>query len=105
MEAIVVFCTIPEGKGSDLADKIINERLAGCVNIIGPIKSIYHWQGKVERDVEELLIIKTRKDLFDRLKEFIKLNHPYTVPEIVALKVENINQEYFDWLINETQKF
>lgn len=100
---IVVLCTIPQGKSEELADKIINERLAGCVNIISGLKSIYHWQGKVERDTEDLLIIKTKKELFTDLREFIKRNHPYTVPEIVALNVEEVNKEYLEWLIKETK--
>ncbi len=100
---IVVLCTIPVGKGEELAEKIINSRLAGCVNIINSVKSIYHWQGKVEKDNEELLIIKTREDLFEELKEFIKQNHPYTVPEIVALNVKDVNKEYLEWLIKETK--
>lgn len=100
---IVVLCTITSGKSEELANKIINERLAACVNIISGLKSIYHWQGKVEKDTEDLLIIKTKKELFENLKEFIKNNHPYTVPEIVALKVEGVNKEYLDWLIGETK--
>ncbi|MCX8028688.1 MAG: divalent-cation tolerance protein CutA [Brevinematales bacterium] len=97
---VVVLCTIPTGKGEELADKIINSRLAGCVNIVSGVKSIYHWKGNIERDTEDLLIIKTRKDFFEKLKDFIKANHPYTVPEIVALDVENVNQEYLEWLIS-----
>ncbi|MGB9621215.1 MAG: divalent-cation tolerance protein CutA [Brevinematia bacterium] len=100
---IVVLCTIPYGKSEELADKLINNRLAACVNIISGVKSIYHWQGKVEKDVEDLLVIKTREEIFEELKEFIKKNHPYTVPEIVALEVKNVNKEYLDWLINETK--
>ncbi len=101
---VIVLCTVPSGKGEEIAEKIINTRLAGCINIISNVKSIYHWQGKVEKDSEELLVIKTRKDLFENLKDFIKQNHPYTVPEIVEIEVKNVNQEYLEWLINETQK-
>ncbi|MCS7298906.1 MAG: divalent-cation tolerance protein CutA [Spirochaetia bacterium] len=100
---VVVLCTIPAGKSEELADKIINERLAGCINIIPGVKSIYHWKGNVERDTEDLMVIKTQKILFDKLKEFIKQNHPYTVPEIVAINVENVNNEYLEWLLKETR--
>lgn len=100
---VVVLCTIPTGKSEELADKIINERLAGCINIIPGVKSIYHWKGNVERDTEDLMVIKTQKALFDKLKEFIKQNHPYTVPEIVAISVENVNSEYLEWLLKETR--
>lgn len=101
-DMVVVFCTIPSGKGEELAEKIIVSRLAGCVNIVSNVKSIYHWQGKIERDSEDLLVIKTKKSLFGKLKDFIKRNHPYTVPEIVALNVEDVNSEYLEWLMGET---
>lgn len=100
---IVVLCTIPAGKAEELADKIINERLAGCINIISGVRSIYHWKGNVERDTEDLMVIKTQKSLFEKLRDFIKQNHPYTVPEIVALNVENVNNEYLEWLLKETR--
>ncbi|MFN4244641.1 MAG: divalent-cation tolerance protein CutA [Brevinematia bacterium] len=101
---IVVLCTVPLGKGEEIAQKIVNSRLAGCINILSNVKSIYHWQGKIENDAEELLIIKTTEELFEKLKDFIKNIHPYTVPEIVALDVENVNEEYLKWLIDETKK-
>ncbi|MEN2998716.1 MAG: divalent-cation tolerance protein CutA [Brevinematia bacterium] len=99
---IVVICTIPSGKGKELAEKVIEARLVACVNIIQNVQSIYHWQGKIERDSEDLLVMKTKKELFEKLRDFIKSNHPYTVPEIVALNVENVNREYLEWLNKET---
>lgn len=101
---LVVFCTITAGKGEELADRLVNSRLAACVNIVSNVKSIYHWQGKVEKDTEELMIIKTEDSLKLELENFIKNNHSYAVPEIIFIKPEHVNENYLNWLVEETIK-
>jgi periplasmic divalent cation tolerance protein len=96
----VVFCTTPQGKGDELASKLVENKLAACVNVIHNISSTYYWQGKIEKDSEDLMIIKTRRSLFEELSKFIKENHPYTVPEIVAVNVEDVSESYLQWLID-----
>ncbi|MEO0144951.1 MAG: divalent-cation tolerance protein CutA [candidate division WOR-3 bacterium] len=95
---VVVFCTVPEGKGYEIGRKIIEEKLGACVNIISNINSIYWWKGQISEDKEELLIIKTKKSILDELISFIKSIHPYTVPEIIALDIVKGNIDYLNWI-------
>ncbi len=97
----IVFVTAPRDKGALLAKEILEKRLAACVNVTNTV-SYYWWNDKIEEDEEVLLIIKTRKQLFSELMEFIKKVHPYEVPEILAVNVCNGNPEYISWVIKET---
>lgn len=101
-KVIVVLVTCPVDKTEQLAKLVLSKRLAACINIINPIKSLYWWEGKIEDSEENLLIIKTTKDKYDLLKQVVEQNHPYTIAEIVALAAEKINQSYYSWLIKET---
>ena len=85
-----------------IATLLITEKLAACVNIL-PITSIYMWQGKINEDPEYQLIIKTDLDKFDRLAAKVSEIHPYEVPEIIALPIENGADSYLSWL-GETMK-
>lgn len=99
MEAIVVYITVPtEEEASRIAKTIVEERIAGCVNIVKGIRSIYNWQGKIEDDEELLMIIKTQRHLFERLKRRVKELHSYTVPEIIALPIIEGSEDYLKWL-------
>ena len=102
MSLVVVLVTAPKGKAADIARKLLEERLAACVNIVGPVRSMYWWQGKIEDDQEELMIIKTKKCLLPALKAKIKEVHPYTVPEIVALEPVDVLKSYLEWAVAET---
>jgi periplasmic divalent cation tolerance protein len=99
--AIAVLVTIPEKEAEHLATMLVQERVCACVNIINGAKSIFWWQGKINQAEESLLIIKTKETLFGKLKTLIKNNHPYSVPEIVSFKMDQINQEYLEWLNKE----
>jgi periplasmic divalent cation tolerance protein len=99
-DIVVVLCTTPQGRSDELANKLVGNKLAACVNVIHNISSTYYWQGKIEKDSEDLMIIKTRRSFFEKLNKFIKENHPYTVPEIVALNVEDVSESYLQWLID-----
>lgn len=82
-----------------MARELVERRLAACVNIVESINSIYRWQGKVEEDGEQLLIMKTVDDLVGELKEAVFARHPYEVPEFVVLPIDWIEGPYRDWLI------
>ncbi|NIO08999.1 MAG: divalent cation tolerance protein CutA, partial [Deltaproteobacteria bacterium] len=85
---IVVLVTVPTAsEGEKLASALVEERLAACVNRISSVHSTYWWQGKVERDEEQLLVIKSKEELFDRLKSRVQELHSYTVPEVIALPI------------------
>jgi periplasmic divalent cation tolerance protein len=100
---IVVFITIDTpANARKLADKLLAARKAACVNIITEVSSQYWWQGKIEKSAEVMLVVKTRAALFDDLIALVKQNHPYTVPEIIALPVIGGNPDYLAWLEKET---
>ena len=85
-----------------MMDKLLAERKAACVNIIPKVESHYRWQGKIESDDELLLIVKTRITLLDEIITLVKENHPYTVPEIIALPIVGGNADYLQWIEKET---
>ena len=98
---IVVLVTIPVNKAKKLAKIILENKACACVNIIKDIESYFWWQGKIQQGKEALLVIKTKKSAFAKLKKIIKENHPYKVAEIIALDIVGINSEYRKWLIGE----
>ena len=91
---IVIFCTAPEEASAEkLARGLVESRLAACVNAVRGVKSFYRWQAKIEADTEIQLIIKTQRARFDEVAAWIKANHPYEVPEIIALPAERVSEE------------
>ena len=102
-ELLVVLCTAPDLAAAEkLAKGLVEGRLAACVNAISGLTSFYRWQGKVEIDSEVQLLIKTRKGLFEELAAWIEANHPYEVPEIVALRAEQVSDGYLAWALGQT---
>jgi len=96
---IVVFVTVgSREEGQRLARVLVDERLAACVSRIGGVRSIYRWQGQVEENDEELLVIKTRQRLFDNLRKKVQELHSYTEPEIIALPILDGSVSYLKWL-------
>jgi len=86
-EYTIVFSTVDSKDSADkIAETLVAEKLAACVNVVGPISSVYWWEGKIEKSEEYLLIIKSRRDLLDALMRRLKEVHPYKVPEILAVK-------------------
>ena len=95
---LIGFVTCPSGKGQELAQTVVEERLVACVNILPAIRSIYLWQGKVENEAEELLVLKTHKDKWGAFEKRMKEIHPYDVPEIICFRIEDGYAPYLDWL-------
>jgi periplasmic divalent cation tolerance protein len=85
-------------KAEQLASALIERRLAACVNIVGPIRSIYRWKGAVEREQEYLLVIKTTAERAADLAAAFAELHPYELPEQVELSIEGGSDDYLDWL-------
>ena len=100
MQEFIVICVTAgsTSEASRLARALVEERLAACVNQIGPIQSVYRWEGKLEESVEQLLIIKSRKELFPALEKRVRELHSYSVPEIVALPIIDGSPDYLRWL-------
>ena len=99
MEFIVVYITAGSPtEGEHLARALVEEKLAACVNRVQSVQSVYRWQGKVEESEEELLIVKTRRDLFGALRKRVMEIHSYAVPEIIALPIVEGSEAYMQWL-------
>jgi periplasmic divalent cation tolerance protein len=81
-----------------VARAVVEQRLAGCVQVVGPISSTYWWEGEITQAEEYLCLIKTRRSLFVQVEAAIRAVHPYEVPEILAMPVAAGNQDYLDWL-------
>jgi periplasmic divalent cation tolerance protein len=105
-EALVVLTTVAKAdEGEQLANLIVESELAACVQILPPITSIYHWEGKLEKASETLLLIKTTRAAYPALEKLIKEKHSYLTPEIISLPVETGLKDYLDWLTASVRKF
>ena len=101
---VLVFITVDSQENAQkIASKLLAERKAACVNIIPKVESQYWWQGKIESANELLLIVKTRAELLEELIKLVKENHPYSVPEIIALPIIGGNKDYLQWIEKETR--
>ncbi|MFZ4790443.1 MAG: divalent-cation tolerance protein CutA [Candidatus Competibacteraceae bacterium] len=102
-QALVVYCTCPDqGVAERIAEAVVAERLAACVNLIPGVTSVYRWEGQLQRDAEWLLIIKTRSAVYPQLEARIRQLHPYQVPEIIALPIQAGSAAYLDWIAANT---
>ncbi len=102
---IVVMVTVPDREtGLKIARQLVEQKLAACANLLGPMMSLYTWKDAVHEDEEYLLLIKTRRDLFDdRLIPAVRSLHPYELPEIIALPIQMGLPPYMNW-INESTR-
>jgi periplasmic divalent cation tolerance protein len=104
-EFIVVYVMASSAaEGERIAATLVEERLAACVNCVDGVQSVYRWEGKVERNRESLLIVKTRADLLSRLANRVRELHSYTVPEVIALPILQGDQGYLQWLAEQLRK-
>lgn len=99
-DVIVVFCTVPLKESPGLVRMLVGEHHAACVNTV-PVRSCYRWNGEVCDEEEHLLVMKTTQDRKDELIAAIKANHPYLVPEIIALPVLAGYLPYLEWVRRE----
>ncbi|MCS6799604.1 MAG: divalent-cation tolerance protein CutA [Myxococcota bacterium] len=104
-DAVVVLTTTPDASSAErLARSLVEARLAACVSRVSAVQSVYRWKGQVHDDAEVLLLIKTRRSLLSRIEaHFASGNHPYEVPELLALPVVAGGSAYLAWLIAETE--
>jgi len=100
---IMVLTTCNSSETSSLiAEALISNKLAACVNIIKGVESVYQWHGKIEHDKEILLIIKTRESLFSRVEQMIQELHSYELPEIIAVPIKTGEKNYLNWIQSAT---
>jgi len=96
---MLVLCSCPDQEiATTIAENIVAQHLAACINIVPGIKSIYHWQGNVESAEESLMLIKTHQQKLSSLQNTITTMHPYEVPEIISLDISNGLPKYLDWI-------
>lgn len=102
-QPLVIYCTCPDQATAErIAETLVDERLAACVNLVPGLTSIYRWQGQLQRDAEWLLIIKTRRTVYSLLEARLRELHPYEVPEIIALPIQAGSADYLDWIVDST---
>lgn len=97
----IVLCTCPDNESAEkIAHLLVSQKLAACVNLIPGVKSIYQWQGQLMSDNEVQLVIKTSKERFSQINDLLDQQHPYDVPELLALDVAQGSTSYIEWLAN-----
>jgi periplasmic divalent cation tolerance protein len=101
-ELVVLVTASSKEEGVRMADCLVSQRLAACVNIIPGIESIYRWEGRIARDEEVLLLIKTTAERFPELELQVKQLHSYSVPEVVAVEIKQGSSAYLKWLRDST---
>ena len=103
VESVIVLVTCGSGdEAAEIAHALVEERLAACVNILSPVRSIYRWEGKIWDEKEWLLIMKTQKRKFEELEKKVKSLHSYSVPEIIVLPIVEGSASYLKWLEENT---
>jgi len=96
---IVVLCTAPDAEiAARIANGLVSESLAACVNLVKGVESIYRWEGRLQHDSEVLMVIKSTHAAFGSLRDKISELHPYDTPEIIALPVVEVAESYFEWV-------
>jgi len=91
-----------EEKAKELQQLLVRQRAAACVQILGPISSAYWWEGEIEDAEEWMCLAKTQAGQYERLESLVRENHPYSVPEILAVPILMGNREYLSWVKGET---
>ncbi|MDW8468272.1 MAG: divalent-cation tolerance protein CutA [Burkholderiales bacterium] len=103
MSALLVLTNLPDRAAAErIADLLIERRLAACVNILAPCRSVYRWKGAVQHDEEHPMLIKTTADRYPAMEAAIREAHPYELPEIIAMPIERGLRAYLDWVATET---
>ncbi len=97
----LVLCSVPNQETAEhIAETLVSEQLAACVNIIPGIVSVYRWKETIEKDEELLLLIKTSRDSYEALEQRIQAMHPYELPEIIAVPIQTGQTDYIQWIEN-----
>jgi len=101
---LLVLTNLPDRAVAEkLADLLVERRLAACVNILAPCRSVYRWKDAVQHDEEHPLLIKTTQERYAALEQALRAAHPYELPEIIAVPIERGLPAYLDWVAAETK--
>ena len=101
-DVLVVLVTCPPDKAQGIADALVEERVAACVNVVPSLNSVYRYKGEVHHENEAMLLVKTTKDRFEALKQAVLKHHPYELPEVIAVPVECGHTPYLEWVIESS---
>lgn len=99
---LVITTTNSPREAENLAEVLVEKKVAACVSISSPVVSIYRWQKKLERESEFMLLIKTVSERYSQVESLIRQHHSYDVPEIMAVPIEKIEKNYGEWIDNNT---
>jgi len=103
MNALLVLTNLPDREAAErLAGALVEQRVAACVNILAPCRSVYRWKGAVQREEEHPVLIKTTAERYPALEAAIRAAHPYELPEVVAVPIERGLPAYLAWVVAET---
>ena len=104
MDIIVINCTVPSKKlAKDITRVLMKHKLAACVSMIENVRSVFSWEGELCEEKEVLMLIKTRRTNYGKVKLVIEDMHSYSVPEIIALPIVDCSEDYLKWLVKETE--
>ena len=104
MPVLIVYCTCPDAASADaLAQALVADRLAACVNVLQGVRSTYRWQGTMHTSNEVLLLIKTTADRLDALAARVQVLHPHELPEVLAVEAVGGLAPYLDWVAQQTR--
>jgi len=104
MHKLLVFTNLPDRASAErLADLLLEQRLAACVNILAPCRSVYRWKGALQHDEEHPMLVKTSAERYPALEQALREGHPYELPEIIAVPIERGLPAYLDWVAAETK--
>jgi len=102
---LIVLCTVPGNEEAKLiARTLLKKKLAACCNIIPAVQSVYYWEGDIKESDEVMLVIKTTQKSYEQLEKEIKMIHSYSVPEIIATKIETGSSAYIDWILESVDR-
>lgn len=105
MSALLVLTNLPDRASAEtLARTLVEKRVAACVNILAPCRSVYRWKDQAQQEDEHPVLIKTTQEAYGALEEAIRQAHPYELPEIVAVPIERGLPAYLDWVAEETKR-
>ncbi|MEW6688945.1 MAG: divalent-cation tolerance protein CutA [Pseudomonadota bacterium] len=103
MSALLVLTNLPDRAAAErIAGLLVERKLAACVNILAPCRSVYRWKGQVQHEEEHPMLIKTTAERYAALEQGIRAAHPYELPEIIAVPVERGLAAYLEWVAAET---
>ena len=104
MDIIVIYCTVPSKKlAKDITKVLMKHKLVACVSMVENVKSVFSWDGEICEEKEILMMMKTRRANYGKVKLVIEDMHSYSVPEIIALPIVDCSEDYLRWLVKETE--